>query len=364
MMTTKQILAISIAVVFISVGAAYYLRSVSRMSLPPPQKGEPYSYKSIDILSTLNLDRNPDPFNMGSVEGTPKTHMQRQIRSIEEVDRLSTEETFSVLLNAFNDKDDDVLNIAQDSLIKRAHKGDDRGSQKIRKLYRGVPGATQRYFVWLLGEMATPGALEALIGIAKVKDPQYTTALQEIEKIGEHLDENRKGLGFRTELSPLLEKELHTALGDRNYLKAIAGGLSTIGSDGGVNALLQTLEKAPGQMETEIIATAMTKIRNPEAIPPLAAQLEQDPELLDSVSLIAGNTLAAIGKPQATHKLLLWAAEAKGQHERDQAIKWLSQVGDEASLNLMLESGQRYTFRDPEMQKNIIELAQRLDREW
>jgi hypothetical protein len=72
--------------------------------------------------------------------------------------------------------------------------------------------------------------------------------------------------------------------------------------------LLQTLESQPGEMQTKIIVAALTKVRNPEAISSLAARLQEDLGLFDPTSRIAGDTLAAMGRPEAIDVLLQWAA--------------------------------------------------------
>lgn len=279
---------------------------------------------------------------------------------------ISHEAELQPLLTAINTRDNTFLNEFQSALITRAQQGD---TNVVKALLAAVKDQRwhehQDMLVQMLGEIATPAALAALLELTKENaadlEEAKNSALAAIAMIGQHRDQAREGLGFRAELSPLLEQRLDQVLDDPVELAAIARGISSIGTSAGVGQLLDKVTVVAEQ-DRDKIAEALTSVRNPAAIAPLEAQLQVDSKQLSPAGRIAGSALAAMGKPAATQALLQWAAKISQPALRQQALEWFQQVRDEESLQMLLTAGQHYSFRDKQLRDQITAQAREMDR--
>jgi HEAT repeat protein len=186
------------------------------------------------------------------------------------------------------------------------------------------------------------------------------TALEAIGSIGKYREKDV----LPEALSSLLENYLDTmATGDMEVFGAIARGLSTVGTERGVETLLNWVEtQGGGKPEiAERLTKALRQVRSPEAVTPLLARLHKDPELHLQTTRIAGEALAAMGRSKATEALLQWAAMVSGEKQIRQALAWFSHVRDEESLQLLLHPKER--FRDPQMREKIAALAVQINKQ-
>jgi hypothetical protein len=132
----------------------------------------------------------------------------------------------------------------------------------------------------LLGEAATPEALELLLEIARQggQSPLYGPSLNTISHIGD----NHWGGRFHEELSGLLESAWVADLGDDTPLvRAVARALVGVGAPAGIQLLLDTLtgrnsggDSRESFRRKQIAAfQEVPKVSNPAAIPVLVANL-------------------------------------------------------------------------------------------
>jgi hypothetical protein len=150
---------------------------------------------------------------------------------------------------------------------------------------------------------------------------------------------------FHPELSPILEQAWKTAGTTPGYREALAEGIAGVGARSGIELLYQEARRG-GQTVAEFSAQednlawhvfdVFQKIRNPDAIPVLAARLGDQPlENLDLV--LSGTALAAMGQPEATTVLLRWA-ESAPRDVGPLLEPWLSEVRDPDSLALLQQT--------------------------
>ncbi|MGZ8242749.1 HEAT repeat domain-containing protein [Methylomagnum sp.] len=232
------------------------------------------------------------------------------------------------------------------TLERRAQLGDDAVPRLLLDSLGRFSADKRQALVRLLGRIATPAALAALFELTRpgAEPTLRRAALAEISRVGTHTYDNGE---YPMELSPPLEQRLPQAANDSELLAAVAGGLASIGAASGVEALLETIESRPDEPQSHIIARQLAAVRNPAAVAPLATRLNGDAGSLAPVAETAGNALAAMGDPAATEALLDWAARAEDDRARALAQRWLGNIVDDASVDLVMAAEGRYTFRDP-----------------
>jgi len=279
---------------------------------------------------------------------------------------LSSDEITKALVQAIDLGDDVMLNVAKNALISRGRQQDDTAVQAIRSALANVPEKIQAYLIGILGEIATPASVATLLDILNASAGSGTrnrnAVLQAIGTIGQYREE---AISPQALLSPL-ESYFDTATSaDSDVLIAVARAFSSVGTAEGVDRLLQFVEAQADEQPEAVqqVEIALLAVRNPEAVPPLQNRIQHDSELRYKITRTAGDTLAAMGAPQATTVLLQWAAEVTGAAQTDQALTWLSQVRDQQSLNLLLEASQRFRFHDQTLVQKISALAEQISNE-
>jgi hypothetical protein len=242
--------------------------------------------------------------------------------------------------------DRETVLIALATLERRAQLGDDGVPRLLLDSLGRFSIEKRQALVRSLGRIATPAALDALFELTQpgAAPALRRAALAEISRVGAHTYDNGE---YPVELSPPLEQRLPQALQDPESLAAVAGGLASVGASSGVDALLDTLAGHLDGPESQVIARQLETVRNPAAVPALAARLGGDGGAPAPVMEAAGNALAAMGDPAATEALLGWAARAEDDRARALARRWLGAVVDDASFGMVMEAGSRYAFRDP-----------------
>jgi hypothetical protein len=254
---------------------------------------------------------------------------------------------------------DTVLRLITELTAKAAGGDSAALASLVASLYR-LPQEKRRYLMKALGRVGTPDALEQLLKIARSEDPRAASlrpeALEEIRRIGTHLTADGE---YPEELSPLLEQQLPTAVAP-DWLRAIAGGLSSVGSASGLEALLRNGETTGEPSAIRTIAEAVRSVRNPHAVPPLARQLQADPDFDHAITWPAAEALAAISHPDATKALLNWAAGAAGPAAVQRAARLFGALRDAESVTLLGSAAATRRFADPQMAATVDTVARSL----
>jgi hypothetical protein len=207
-----------------------------------------------------------------------------------------------------------------------------------------TPVEQRMELVGVLGMAQTVGAVAILLNLCTA------TADAEIRskaiKAVSQIDEVRFNGRFREELTPLLEQAWRQAAGvEPEYDVALTLALARVGAERGVTLLVA--EACAGSASVEDMAhnktqrstaalEALRQVRNPVAIPLLQELLKQSAPR-SALEYVAGSTLAAMGKPDATQVLLQWSMAA-GDEGAQNAGKWFSMVRDPTSLALVQDA--------------------------
>ncbi len=333
--------------------------------LPPPMET---STLAIDAIRITDEDRS-SPAKPPSIEEQVQALEARVNQAVAKISPLPSEQIQNALLEAFNSLDSINFNIAKNELIARARRGDKTALAAIQSALNDTPPKLQAYLASMLGEIATDSALQILLevldtSLGQNREMRYA-ALEAISNIGKH-----RGQNAPTEaLSSLLENYFQTiTVSDQSLLSAVVMGLSTIGTAQGVERVLRfvDLQESAKTVPPELfqrMAESLRQVRNPAAMVPLQARLQQDPELNRQSTHMAGDALAAMGDVQATEVLLRWAADMTGKAQTKQALAWFSQVRDEQSLQQLLHAEEHRQFRDPQMLERISTLAKQIDQQ-
>ena len=286
---------------------------------------------------------------------------------------LSSAQVSETLLQAMRSGDSVMLNSAAGELRDRGKRGDGSAIVAIRSAIENALPSEQSYLAReVLGQIATGNALEALLDLFNASEHNKKLGSKELQisilaaisQVNTYRDEAVS----RQELSAPLEEYFDVMpKDDVQLVDAVSLSIGRIGASAGIERLIQSIERAEldGALSSQVVQRVINGLHqsnNPEALQPLQARLIQDRELKYKTTRIVGDALASMNGPGATDVLLQWAASAKGAETRRQALAWFrQQVHDEASLNVLLEAGIRYKFRDQETQKSIRELARQMD---
>jgi pimeloyl-ACP methyl ester carboxylesterase len=278
----------------------------------------------------------------------------------------SSDQVVSALLQALRAADELTLNAAQDELVARSRKSSQEVVDLIsRRLVDSTP-TEKGEFISLIGQIGSQAALKVLIEIALDKNHGVTEtqsfALAEISRIGLRVPQGESAEA----LEAILEGAFAGISSERlDALEALATGLSTLGTPEGVETLFNYLEANGVSTEaSERVIAALRNVQNAAAAKTLARRLRRDPSLLNQVTLVAGDVLAAMGRSEATESILRWAADARSARQIEQATMWLSQIRDTASLELLSAYLNSNRFQDPQMKSMLAELADRLSRQF
>jgi hypothetical protein len=201
----------------------------------------------------------------------------------------------------------------------------------------------KRELIQMLGSTATPDALQLLLQLTEQNSVPNLRPLVHnmIGGIGEVQWDGQ----FHPELSPLLEQAWNTSGAVPGYTEALAEAIAGVGARSGIELLYQEARRG-GQTVAEFSAQednmtwhvldVFQKIRNPDAVPILAARLGDQPQ--DNLDLVlSGTSLAAMGRPEATTVLLRWAQSSS--RDVGQLLEpWLSEARDPDSLALLQQT--------------------------
>ncbi|MDD5033695.1 MAG: hypothetical protein PHE55_02970 [Methylococcaceae bacterium] len=323
--------------------------------------------KSPDSPSPQARHSDQAPKPQENPTGKPVTMgMTAPVAVRENLEKMAGRELLTVLLMA-RTQDNETFNLADHLLQARARQGE----QEVTRLNglalqdRSASTETQHYLISLLGEIATPQALALLLELAQGREPAVdrgaVLAAIATSARSSYIDGN-----FRVELSPLLEAPLNEAVlhADIGLLDTLATGINAIGTRQGIEKLLAIVEANPDGPAGKVVAAALSSgTLNPEALESFSARLKQDVQLDNPVSVVSGNALAHSSDPQPTDILLQWAANTSGTTLKQQALTWLQAVEDEQSLQMLIEAGTRYSFRDVGLSRSIEALGQQLNQQ-
>jgi HEAT repeat protein len=111
---------------------------------------------------------------------------------------------------------------------------------------------------------------------------------------------------FHEELSPTLEQVWHTS-SDQPLLTSVAIAIGKVGAPKGVDLLVWAASSNPPQNDfrARAAARALSEVKNPNAVPALAAILLSQPST-GAASRLASDTLAGMGIAPAGNALLSW----------------------------------------------------------
>jgi len=252
-------------------------------------------------------------------------------------------------------------------------------AERLRKhpdpaVYRGIAdllaqsniaAENKAILIDLLGEIATPDALEQLINLAKqeIDSPLYILALQALSRIGD----NRWDGEFHEELSPALEAAWsNPENNDPAFLGAVGKAIAAVGAPEGVEQLLLTVSgnnkdndtEETNRIKQEVAFETIPQVRNPEAVEVLGTWLKEEPLGTPSVE-VSGNALAEIGSIKATQEIVDWAKDAPAEGTRN-LNDWLSKI-DDASALASISAVQEDEFQAPEIAAVINSAAVNAD---
>ncbi|EDN70591.1 conserved hypothetical protein [Beggiatoa sp. PS] len=250
----------------------------------------------------------------------PKQSLSQQLmqENPQQYYELLKEENTEVLWQRWMELLENNQNVAEQTLLTHAlvyklrKGGEDEIYMTTKALLRqDIPTNQKSMIIGLLGEAATKGAIKVLLNTAldnsePVLQPKLNKA---ISRIGDKRWNNQ----FHTELSPYLETAWLEVTNDGTLVSAIAKSLAKVGSPNGIDLLMKTFDDAQDYPDdinrAAIVKYSMRHVRNPEAIPNLAANL-QSYQLENQILLASGDALAAMGNVKATGLLLEWATDA------------------------------------------------------
>jgi len=159
----------------------------------------------------------------------------------------------------------------------------------------------------VLGAASTVETVDLLIEVATTSpDTELRqTAISTLNGVG-------TGLGSGEKLSPALDRVWRDSQ-DKDLLRIAAIAMAQVGASSSVNMLLESSLEENGRDETRARAAqgafAYVTILNPNAVPPLAARLEnQLPS--STASKLAADTLVKMGIPAAGRVLVEWLRNA------------------------------------------------------
>ena len=337
----------------------YILASIAATSIVAyaiwPETVKNKTQPSTNVVMNSSMPQNGIP----AIQ-TPSTitdlRAARNLR-LQHLQSLDAEDLISALKEALQNGDDLTLNIAESLLIELAQR-DPTVTDLIRELLSD-PQARKKHLVWLLAQIATPEALQAIIVFSQTDNidaAAQSQAYNSIANIGKHRHEDGS---FRTNLGPVLAAELSTLHDDLILQKALTSGLASIGDEASIQAIFAYASNRPANPEQQaIVEQALLNTRNPEAVKPLMDELLADTQLTE-LGLIAGEALANMGKPQATQGLIDWASNLTDAQQQQQASDWLSKVRDPESIDLILNADEKTPFKAPgflrDIQRGIIQ---------
>jgi hypothetical protein len=304
----------------------------------------------------------------GTMEERVQVLETRVDQAAEQIAALSSEEVKNTLLEAIRSGDDVMLNVANNELIARGKKGDGAAIQAIQTALDEASPNLKAYLIGMLGEIATADSLQSLLEILDMPGQNGEArweALKAVANIGKYRDQDIPPQALSSLLGEYFDAMPQQ---DLALLGAVADGLSTVGMPEGVEKILSFLEmketdKTITPQLVEQMSDSLHQVRNPAAIAPLQARLQQDGEIEHETTRIAGDTLAAMGNAQATGSLLQWASGISGEAQMERALAWFSQVRDEQSLQLLLHVRDHFQFRELLMLEKITAIAKQIDRE-
>jgi len=272
---------------------------------------------------------------------------------------ISTEET----------KDKVTLELTRKALINQLHFSED--TKEALKLLETLirddnKNINERlFFTSILGPVATEESTEILLGLSlSLDNPRLIHAiLTGIRAAGDQRWDGE----YQASISAPLEKAWHSTERKGQYF-AIASGISKAGTSAGTRLLITglldsqlTYDELKISKDEKISAAfrSLKDFRNPEAIPVLASMLDgKEYKNNEAAFLLAGNSLAEMGKAKSTAELLSWAVKAPS-NKAIWAKKWFAKVRDPSSLKLMKESIDGFSFSSNRIKDEVIRAYRR-----
>ncbi len=257
---------------------------------------------------------------------------------------------------ALRNQDELRLDFISSALTFQLRGGVGNSEQVLTQVAEYIRDASRTiYFRWhlteMLGDMATPPALEILLTLARAADDGIQpSVLRQIVRVAD----NRWDGNFREELSPLLERAWVADAKTESLTTALAIAIAKAGTPEGVRLLVGTILgagksvaefEASNNAEAWLAFDALPEISNPHAVPLLEAHLKAGQ--LGGVEMIAaGHALSSMGVRQATEAILQWAQQQSADvggyiHE------WLSIMRDTSSVELVTNFAATAPFANP-----------------
>lgn len=256
---------------------------------------------------------------------------------------------------------DKSTNLLTEALVKKLRIDPD---PHVLQSLKGVLGSTEVPYnekipvVDLLQRAATPETLKLLIESAQnstIHPKDNKIILAGIANFGKYRWKDE----FHEELSPILEKEwLNSSEHGITYKAAIANALASVGSESGVKVLIDTLSSNKVNKATKmLIDSALSRLKNPAAIKPLAEILFNETYYGKSIWEISGDALSGMEHPDAIRTLLNYA-QSSGSKDLIWIERWFGKVRDPSCIKVMEDSIIRDTYENSDIYftlKNIID---------
>jgi len=220
--------------------------------------------------------------------------------------------------------------------------------------------AQKEQLITILERTSTPESVDVLLTSANGSpDSNINSRIRSaLAKTADYRWDGR----FHEELSSRLE-QAWASTENESFHPSIATAIAKVGSPNGVRLLLDELLASNGSYDeikisdnpkAQAALRSLGNVRNPEAVPVLSELLkEQNSTTSNATTIISGNTLAAMGRPEATQALLEWSVVAQD----DQAIwakRWFSKVRDPGSIEIMQQYIDNNQFISTRVKDEVI----------
>ena len=335
---------------------AFSLAAAGFVLFQVPWNSKP-SAGALEIPDNSSLRPTPEgnrtpPLHTAPSAATPKSVIEMTVeernRFAGELKGLSTQALADRLFHLLQTKGDSgEIDLAWRLLVPKLQTDLEEGEKaqiysQIRSLLVGSELADNQKLelIQMLGSTATPEALGLLLQLTEQN--RVLNLRQVVHNMIGGIGEVQWGGQFHPELSSLLEQAWKTSGAVPGFREALAEAIAGVGARSGIELLYEEARRG-GQTIAEFsvqednmawqVLDVFQKIRNPDAVPVLAARLGD--QALDNFDLVlSGTSLAAMGRPEATSALLHWAESSK--RDVGQLIEpWLSEVRDPDSFTLL-----------------------------
>lgn len=271
----------------------------------------------------------------------------------EELKAKSSKEVFNAMLDGFHYDNVELMNFARKNLIDRVRAGDQNVVSKIHERFLTLTIEEQIITAQAMAKMGSPESLEVIIELAQLEALDLQVRGSLINGI------RRIPISREDDIAPVVEQldKLVQSNNNTGMRYAALSGLTYIGTEPAVLILAQELERSGG--EDANLNNTLLQLRSKPAIDEFSRRLFTDLDLSSPISLVGGDVLAKMGRPEATRELLRWAQIVETPESANQAVEWLKQARDSTSLNLIEQAASSdQSFKNPSINTRLSQFIE------